>query len=1025
MQEYLAACYIASQSSTFQVQLLKDTFWNINYFNTWIMYVGITGGRRLAWKHFISDNRFMLFTKIFKSLKISKSFLNDKIKALHLFQCFAEIGNNEIVGMIFRDKVIDLSNQSLLPIDIDTLCFFLLRSGNKQWKILDLSNCNIGNTGSDILCNTFLDESRYIVNIEKVNLSHNQLQSQSVLRLFDIFKLWHTSEVIFNESCDSYTDTFELYLNKFSQYINESFSQMVLVSPYLYAYNIDQKLVNQQLVNSTDITGLYLNNCYYSRKSIFENISNNQNISKLHIIGQNLHGDFTASVIQKIKEVDSVYIYDHTLSDEDVNYYSSLILYKLNPSNPGAWIVIGSTRILGNILILKEKFSPVEMLNLAESIKRLCSSSNVSTTKFNKCSIYDCRSIFKDLCTVMHKNVFKCEITFCIVENKLLIANGVSCDTIIKELAIYNQLDSIFIRNCGLLAIDIGRFISLISTQKSLRKLYISHSLLEIHCFKNLCTGLLNQLTGLKELLVHSNDSSCIITSDLLVLDRNYSILLLNVSTLVAQNPTDEQISLFLNLETDVRRWRIQTYFNINLMHRVKNTFFNVVALDIVDWNFTHCDFQDSNDPYFNHEKHDTSINQGIDNLAEFLLFFSKLENLNLSDNDLQGANASKIFKNFNISTLTKLDISHNGINEQTADDIVLFLSENSELEELDISYNRLQVNGTIKILNGLDSVSNFKRLNISHNDIDDRAADSIAAFLSHNIRLQELNLSHNNFQAVIFLKEVRSLMNLTQLNVRNNIISSKVSDDMLTIPFQSDALEELDLSYNDLMKSDALKCFYSMKNLTKLYICGIGTSGLLANDIITILNNNIKLKEFDLSHNNIGSTCIIKIFKNITQLSMNKLNISHNNINDEAADYIANFLSNSTELHELDLSYNHLQTAGIIKICRTNISKLVKFNISNNNITAEATDNIAAFLSLNSGLQVLDLSYNDLQEHGCKNIFKAAQSICGLSTLKLSNINITSKAADELTAFLLFSTQLEEIDISNTNLCVGYHKDF
>ena len=1018
VQEYLAAYYIASQSSTFQVQLLKDTFWNIRYFNTWIMYVGITGGKRLAWKHFISDNRFILFTKIFKSSKISKSFLNDKIKSLHLFQCFAEIGNNEIVGIIFRDKVIDLSNQTLLPKDIDTLCFFLLRSVNKQWKMLDLSNCNIGDTGSDILCNTFLDQSRYIVSIEKVNLSHNQLQSQSVLRLFDVLNLWHTSEVIFSESCDSYADAFELYLNKFSQYIDESFSQMVLVGPYLYAYNIDLKLVNHQLVNSTHITGLYLNDCYYSRKSVFESISNNQNISKLHIIGQNLRVDFTISVIQKINEVDSVYIYDHTLSDEDVNYYSSLILYKLNPRNPGTWIVIGSTRIIGNILILKEKFSPLELFNLAESIKRLCSSSSMATAKFSK---YNSISIFKDLCTVMHKNVFKCEITFCMVENNLLIANGVNCDTIIKELSFNDQLNSVFIRNCGLLTTDIEGFISLIRTQKSLNKLYIYHSLLEMNCFKILCTSLLNQITGLRELLVHSNDSSCIITSDLLVLLRNcsdISILLLNNSTLVTQNPTDEQMSLSLSLETDIRRWRIQTYFNINLMDQVKSTFFNVVALDIVDWNLTHCDFQDSNYPYFNHERYTTSINQGFNNLAKFLSFFSKLENLNLSDNDIQGANASKIFKNSNISTLTKLDISHNGINEQTADDIVYFLSGSPELEELDISYNRLQANGTIKIMNGLNILFNLKRLNISHNDIDDRAADSIAAFLSHNAKLQELDLSHNNFQAVIFLKEVKSLMNLTQLNVRSNIIS-EVSHDMSAVSFQSNLLEELDLSYNDMMKSDALKCFFGMKNLTKLCICSIGMNVFLANDIITILNNNIQLKEFDLSHNNLGSTCIIMILKNITQLSMNKFNISHNNINDEAADYIANFLSNSTELHELDLSYNQLQAAGIIQICRTNISKMVKFNISNNNITAEAADDIAAFLSLNSGLQVLDLSYNELQEHGWKNIFKAAQSICDLSALKLSDINIPGKTADELTAFLLYSTQLKEIDISNTNLSV------
>ena len=87
------------------------------------MYVGITGGKKLAWKHYISGNRLMLSTKIFK-FKISKSFLNDKIKCLHVFQCFAEIGVRQLVKDIFEDKIINLSNQTLLPSDINTLCFF-------------------------------------------------------------------------------------------------------------------------------------------------------------------------------------------------------------------------------------------------------------------------------------------------------------------------------------------------------------------------------------------------------------------------------------------------------------------------------------------------------------------------------------------------------------------------------------------------------------------------------------------------------------------------------------------------------------------------------------------------------------------------------------------------------------------------------------------------------------------------------------------------------------------------------------
>ena len=348
IQEYLAAYYIASQSSSFQVQLLKDTFWNIHYFNTWIMYVGITGGEKTAWKHFISGNWFMFFSKLFRPSKISKKYLNDKIKFLHLFQCFAEIGKKESVvrafAKVFESKIIDLSDQTLLPKDINTACFFLLRSINKHWIKLDLSNCNIGDIGSDILCKTFLDKSRDIVTIDKVDLSHNQLQIHSILKLLDVFKAWHTSEAVIYGSFDNDSNLFESCLNNL--YVEKDTSQTIHVGTYLFAQNTN---VCNQLTNSKNIiNGLYYCN-YHPTNLPFTEINHILNLSKLHIIGDNIDGFFIGSLVQTLKEVDSVYIYNPTLPDEDVNFISQM-LYNVNSSNSGVWIVIGGSKIQGTYL---------------------------------------------------------------------------------------------------------------------------------------------------------------------------------------------------------------------------------------------------------------------------------------------------------------------------------------------------------------------------------------------------------------------------------------------------------------------------------------------------------------------------------------------------------------------------------------------------------------------------------------------------------------------------------------------------
>jgi len=135
ISEYLAAYHISTLPKNTVIKLLNDTFWDIQYFNTWIMYVGITGGKAFAWKHFISaaGNPLQLIT--IKTNRISKKFLRDKVKSLHLFQCYSEVKDDRPqVETFFDGDVIDLSDQRLLPTDINTLCFFLLRANKKQWN---------------------------------------------------------------------------------------------------------------------------------------------------------------------------------------------------------------------------------------------------------------------------------------------------------------------------------------------------------------------------------------------------------------------------------------------------------------------------------------------------------------------------------------------------------------------------------------------------------------------------------------------------------------------------------------------------------------------------------------------------------------------------------------------------------------------------------------------------------------------------------------------------------------------------
>ena len=1011
IQEYLAAYYISLQSRNFQLQLLKDTFWNIRYFNTWIMYVGITSGKQLAWKHFISGNWFMLSTKMSKQSKISKRYLNDKIKALHLFQCFAEIGGKELVK-IFKDKIIDLSNQTLLPKDVNTICFFLLRSVNKHWIRLDLSNCNIGDIGSDIFIKTFLDKNRDIVYIDKVDLSHNQLQVHSVLALLDTFKVWHTSEAVISGNyydCDC--NLFELCLNKFSLFSDEDFSLMVQIDPFLFAHNIE---FQSSHINLTNINGLYLNCCTYPSTTLAcKELNHKLNLSKFHIIGENMNSYHTGSIVQTIMEVSSVYIYNHTLSDEDVKYIS-LMLCKIRSSNLGVWIVIGGTMILGNIpdmFALDKWLSPTEIVNLAESVKRLCSNPNMSATKFSECShLESARFLFEDFFYLLQKNILKCEINFCLVEKNILIANQTKYDKLRKEISSNNNLMCVLIRKCKLNAAELKTVMNLLSKQSPLEKFYIFESSLEMHNLKY--QNLLNHTSKLKELFMHTTDSSCTIIFDLLEVQRYYpniSILLITNNTLIGHNPTNEQILLSLQLEANLTIWKLSKFqANNELFQQIANALYNVMDLDILGYNICEYSLQQSDDKY-NH----------YDNLAQFLPYCTNLKKLNLYHNCLQGANAGKIFKNLSIN-LTKLSISYNEINEEVIEDLVKFLCHNPKLEEFIFNCNNLQMTGTVKFFNEMKPTS-LKQLNISNNGLNDTSAYGIATNLSHYAQLEELDLSFNNLQVTgtsAICEGLSNLQRLTKLNISNNNISGEAADKIAIVLSQNTLLQEINFSYNILGASGSLHIFHNMRklsNLTKLDVCGIGITCVAAKDIVTILNNNVGLKELNLSHNNIQAIGATVIFKNALMKNLHKFNISHNNINDNVED-VENFITRNTNLEELDFSHNNVQAAGAIKICRANISKLVVFNISHNGITVDAADDIGTFLSHNTELQKLDLSGNDLQAIGYKTLFKSFQ-MCNLISLNISHSSIIKEAADELATFLHHNGSLQELDLTCNHL--------
>ena len=111
IQEYMAAFHITSLSNNNLLSLLQETFWNVHYFNTWIMYVGLTKGRDFLFSHFLSGKYFQITSSRFSYPKISSKIISDKIKCLHLLNCSAEAGSGNNVMLssienILQEKIL-------------------------------------------------------------------------------------------------------------------------------------------------------------------------------------------------------------------------------------------------------------------------------------------------------------------------------------------------------------------------------------------------------------------------------------------------------------------------------------------------------------------------------------------------------------------------------------------------------------------------------------------------------------------------------------------------------------------------------------------------------------------------------------------------------------------------------------------------------------------------------------------------------------------------------------------------------
>ena len=998
IQEFMAAWYISTLSQGKQVELLKKTFWSHRYYNTWIMYVGITCGSSFALRHFLSGNWFQFYSKLFTPSKVSKQYLKDKMKCLHLFQCLVEANKGNIivsVTQLFQDNQIDLSNQTLLPSDLNTLGFFLIRSLNKEWDKLDLSNCNIGNKGSNILCDRFLDKDvRSIVTIKMVNFSYNQLNFSSLTRLFGLFNSWHTSEVIITDEAilDNATDDKAIE----DMILQSSTLTLVLIGLYFFSKNSQPSKVLHVLSNTTNIRIIYLLNCSWkefdSKTSDLEllKLLEKQKLNKVRIIGPSSDKLFIktmALLLLHNNDCVNMLVYDPTMSDEIADDISSVIS-SLSKDISGVMLIVSSSKVQGivNTSTLSNELSAVELFNLNQCIRyfntKVCSwSENFKGKGFNKEIIV---GTFVKMLYIIKSDW---QLQIAMIENDVLIAHKAKSYNIKKH---YNSnISVVYYSSC-----DVNKL-----NYDTVKLCSILYSLNSPGYVELLYKKLLHKQSVPNELFIYGNiKSSLMIMNSFIELishhHHNISAVLVGNDVTIGHNPNIQQIALAFQLQPSTTKWVLCRPVSVIVFHQVVDALLTLHT-HWIELDFTCCSIGD--------------VECEIMHRNLLMKHSSTVKKLNVSFNKLTVSGIYDLVRVILMWGVQELNI--NGNNDILYDCLINNLtSESKNINEYFLSityYNKLICFVSNASWNKIVAkrTSQCTKLYIINCDLALLNSKEIINLSNNLSRLCVINGTVYETIVIEILKVFSNkFIEVSFINVRITDDDGMIRNLLTSKEFCLDVKLGLVLSTDHWLRvcnATKYQLFFIrhyFMNQMQSHCCGVALVTQLeqinGNKICIFENDRVNVIRLNAkAHQTTGITKVIAALSHTT--SLNTIDIDNYSITSEDADHLVNIIHNNTQLQEIHFNGNNLQTNNTVKIAKAlysasffsnsnitdeislktpgaiittravtlhNVMTLKKLCISNNNITDEAADDIASVVYCNVHLQELNLGSNNLQ---------------------------------------------------------------
>uniref|UniRef100_A0A8D1IYB4 NACHT, LRR and PYD domains-containing protein 3 n=1 Tax=Sus scrofa TaxID=9823 RepID=A0A8D1IYB4_PIG len=235
---------------------------------------------------------------------------------------------------------------------------------------------------------------------------------------------------------------------------------------------------------------------------------------------------------------------------------------------------------------------------------------------------------------------------------------------------------------------------------------------------------------------------------------------------------------------------------------------------------------------------------------------------------------------------------------------------------------------------------------------------------------------------------------------------------------------EEEEVEEEDVLHSDVDNCILSESHVAysqRLGQCCL--SHQCCFNISSVLSNNQKLVELDLSHNALGDFGIRLLCVGLRHLfcKLKKLWLVSCCLTSACCEDLASVLSSNHSLTRLYLGENALGDSGVGILCekaKHPQCNLQKLGLVNSGLTSGCCLALSSVLSTNQNLTHLYLRGNALGDIGVKQLCEGLlHPNCKLQVLELENCSLTSHCCWDLSTLLTSNRSLRKLSLGNNDL--------